>query len=245
MDNHIPGALILTVVVLVLAACAAAPSASPTQSLPFTELPHDAPELEAVLPRSIQGRPIATWSMAGLSWPSYAADQPPHEAERLINEDVAAVGGNPINFDNLGIAIGGRTDTETDPPYFVWVAKRPVAEEEIELTMFLMFSGAGFVDPAGADDLDRYDKRTIGREAGVRRFGRDGRAGRPPARPTLALSERRLSVHGADRRRRLGRGGARRVALSQVCAFHPMHGTRCSGTPEAPKRRPNDAVATV
>ena len=43
----------------------------------------------------------------------------------------------------------------------MWVAKRPLAEEEMELTMLLMFSGAGFVDPLSAADLDRYEKRTI------------------------------------------------------------------------------------
>ena len=46
MDN-IPGALILTVIVLVLAACAA-PSTSLTPTLPFTELPHEATDLEDV-----------------------------------------------------------------------------------------------------------------------------------------------------------------------------------------------------
>lgn len=163
--EQLPGAIVLTAIVIVLAACAAAPSVSPPASLPFTELPHEAPDLEAVLPRSIQGRPIARWSMAGASWPAFASDQPRDEAERLINEDAIANGGNPVDFDNLALAIGGRTDTATDPPYFVWVAKRPLAEEEIELTMLLMFSGAGFIDPFSAADLDRYDKRAVAGKA--------------------------------------------------------------------------------
>ncbi|HEU5204466.1 MAG TPA: hypothetical protein VFU17_09245 [Candidatus Limnocylindrales bacterium] len=71
--DQFPGAVLLTATVLVLAACAAAPSFSPESTLPFTELPHEAPELEATLPDLIQGRPIATWSMAGVSWPAFAA----------------------------------------------------------------------------------------------------------------------------------------------------------------------------
>jgi hypothetical protein len=53
--DQLSGAIVLTGVVLVLAACAAAPSFSPEATLPFTELPHEAPELEAMLPDSIQG----------------------------------------------------------------------------------------------------------------------------------------------------------------------------------------------
>ena len=158
--DQISGAIVLTGVVLVLAACAAAPSFSPEATLP-TELPHEAPELEAVLPDSIQGRPIATWSMAGVSWPAFAAGEPPETVRRMISEDVAAVGGEPVDFDNLAIAIGGRSDTDKDPPSFVWAAKWPIAEAEIELTAFLMFSGAGFTEPREAGDLARYDTRTV------------------------------------------------------------------------------------
>jgi hypothetical protein len=161
MDQHIRGALLLTVIVLGLAACAAAPSVSPAPSLPFTELPHDAPELEAVLPRSIQGRQIATWSMAGASWVALATGEAPAKVESLINEDMASNGGNPVDVDNLALAIGGRSNTDTDPPYFVWAAQRPIAEGEIELAAFLMFGAADFTDPVAAGDLDRYDKRTI------------------------------------------------------------------------------------
>ena len=46
--DQISSAIVLTGVVFVLAACAAAPSFSPEATLP-TELPHEAPELEAVL----------------------------------------------------------------------------------------------------------------------------------------------------------------------------------------------------
>jgi hypothetical protein len=46
--DQISGAIVLTVVVLVLAACAAAPSVSPEANLPFTELPHEAPDLKDV-----------------------------------------------------------------------------------------------------------------------------------------------------------------------------------------------------
>ena len=159
--DQFPGAVLLTAIVLVLAVCAAAPSFSPESTLPFTELPHEAPELEAILPDSIQGRPIATWSMAGVSWPAFAAGEPPETVKRSINEDVAAAGGEPVDFDNLAIAIGGRSDPDEDPPYFVWAAKRPIADTEIELTLLLMFNGAAFGQPFTAGDLDSYDTRTI------------------------------------------------------------------------------------
>lgn len=165
MDN-IHGALILTVVVLVLAACAApAMSLAQAKTPPGTQpsaLPHEAPELEAVLPRSIQGRPIATWSLAGASWPAFSTGQSPDEVARMINDDLTSSGEEPVDFENLALAIGGRSNTETDPPYFVWAAKRPIAETETELSAFLMFAAAGFTEPATAGDLERYDARTIG-----------------------------------------------------------------------------------
>jgi hypothetical protein len=79
----------------------------------------------------------------------------------MISEDVAAAGGEPVDFDNLAIAIGGRSDTDDDPPYFVWAAKRPIADAELELTAFLMFNGAGFRQPFTAGDLDLYDTLMI------------------------------------------------------------------------------------
>lgn len=159
--DQFPGAVLLAAIVLVLAACAAPPSLSPEGTRPFTELPHQAPELEAVLPDSIQGRPIATWSLAGPGWPAFAADEPPDTVAQQINEDITGAGGDPVDFDNLALAIGGRRDTDTDPPYFVWAAKRPTAEAEIELTALLMFSAAGFIDPLQARGLGTYDTRTI------------------------------------------------------------------------------------
>jgi hypothetical protein len=160
--DQMPGALLLTTIVLVLAACAAAPSVSPNARVPFTELPHEAPELEAVLPDSVQGRPIATWSMADISWPAFAAGESPEVVRKMINEDVAATGGEPVDFENLALAIGGRSNPDEDPPYFVWAAKRPIAEAEIELTTVMMFGAAGFTRPFAAGNLDLYDVRVIG-----------------------------------------------------------------------------------
>jgi hypothetical protein len=68
--DQFPGAVLLTAVVLVLAACAAAPSFSPEATLPFTELPHEAPELEKMLPDSIQG----TRTIAGKTVHAGSAD---------------------------------------------------------------------------------------------------------------------------------------------------------------------------
>lgn len=66
-----------------------------------------------------------------------------------------------IDVTNLAYGVAGRSDTETDPPFFVYGATRPLAEDEIALALYLLFGGAGFHDPATASDLSRYTDQTI------------------------------------------------------------------------------------
>lgn len=57
--------------------------------------------------------------------------------------------------------MAGRSDTKTDPPFFVFAAVRPESEVEINLALLLLFEGAGFNDVAAGTDLTRHQQNTI------------------------------------------------------------------------------------
>jgi hypothetical protein len=77
--------------------------------------PHDARELEALLPKSVAGRKLTTWSVRGTSFMTFLGITSP-EAIAEFEHDVAADG---LTLQDLQAAVGGRTDTRNDPPYFV------------------------------------------------------------------------------------------------------------------------------
>ena len=68
---------------------------------------------------------------------------------------------NPIDDTNLVYGVAGRSDTKTDPPYFVYAAARPANNDEIDLVLYLLFGGARFHDIAAASDLTHYQAQTI------------------------------------------------------------------------------------
>ena len=59
------------------------------------------------------------------------------------------------------MAVAGRSDTKTDPPYFVYAVNRPQAQAEIELSLGLLMGGTGFRDLDTATRLDTYDQANV------------------------------------------------------------------------------------
>ena len=122
---------------------------------------HQAPELEALLPASVAGRQLARWSVRGRCWLKVASGRSPSEIDALLAEFVTAEDPRPIEESSLTYAVAGRSDTKADPPYFVFVAARPVTDKEVGLALLLVFAGALFIDPVRAGDLSVYEERTI------------------------------------------------------------------------------------
>ena len=110
---------------------AATPSALPSQAagptptrtpLPSSssrssclQVPHEAPEVEQLLPAKIAGKPLTTWSYHGENWltclgTGTAADIAAFDAE------LAAQG---LSLKDISVATGGRSDTASDPPYLI------------------------------------------------------------------------------------------------------------------------------
>ena len=121
--------------------------------------PHQAPEIEAILPASVAGRPLTRWSVRGRCWleqvfSNQAAIDP------FVAQFKTSANPNPIDDTNLVYGIAGRS-IETDPPFFVYAAVRPANNDEIGLVLALLFGGAGFHDIAGATDLSHYKAQTI------------------------------------------------------------------------------------
>lgn len=88
-----------------------------------TNRPHDAPDLEAMLPREVAGRRLATWSVIGLDYLGGGPEGSPalpllSMADRDAFEEMATSLG--LVVDDWAMAVGGRSDVEGDPPYFVF-----------------------------------------------------------------------------------------------------------------------------
>jgi hypothetical protein len=108
----------------------------------------------------LQGRSLARWSLRGRCWLQVALTAKAGGVDDFV-KTFETPDGPPINLDNLAYGVAGRSDTSTDPPYFVWVASRPVDEDEIGLALFLLLGGAGYHDVAAGDDLRNYEQQTI------------------------------------------------------------------------------------
>jgi hypothetical protein len=123
-------------------------------------LPHQAPDLEAVLPAQVGGRSLARWSLRGRCWLEETAGK--ENVDSVIGEFDKMPGGGQIDVSNLKYGIAGRADTKRDPPFFVFGAGRPRDEREISLALYLMLGGAAFHNVAEATDLSRYRMQAIG-----------------------------------------------------------------------------------
>jgi hypothetical protein len=118
-----------------------------------------APELEALIPKNVAGRDLATWSLSGPCWVVFAGSG----GDKLKADLEAASSGNPIDLDKLDFAVAGRADVDSDPPYFVWAALRPDDSAENALAVALLFGTARFRIPLReATDLRNYEPTTIG-----------------------------------------------------------------------------------
>jgi hypothetical protein len=86
-------------------------------------LPHEAPDLEAMLPEEVAGRRLATWSVTGLDYLRGGPEGeqgvlPLLESEQAAFEETAA--SLAVEIDEYAMAVAGRSDVEADPPYFVF-----------------------------------------------------------------------------------------------------------------------------
>jgi hypothetical protein len=145
-------------------------SSSPTASVDLTacgeEYTHQAPEVEAALPKRVAGRDLTVWSVAGLCWFKLAAVDAAgyDELVQLAHEQGIDVG-------DLRYAIAGRSDTASDPPYFVFAIAKPTDAAARDLAVRLLLAGASFKN-AKVDDLSAYTKSTIaGRDVYVGNVG--------------------------------------------------------------------------
>ncbi len=150
----------------------ASPSTTPTGA-PTAECPapgdgfaHQAPEIEAILPSVVAGRPLTRWSVRGRCWLEMlfvdtAAIDP------FVAQFATAGNPNPVDDANLVYGVAGRS-IDTDPPFFVFAAVRPSNNDEIGLAMYLLLGGSGFKPGVEAADLTYYQAQTIaGKEVHV------------------------------------------------------------------------------
>jgi hypothetical protein len=173
------GSSILAVVVLV-AACASPSSSSTSPSVP-TDPPasmvvaspaadcdtpvvvtkHQAPELEALLPASVAGRALARWSVRGLCWAQLVTGLPPAEIDGYVARFEASNDPGSIDLAHLMYGVAGRSNTKSDPPFFVFGAARPHDDDELSMTLVFLLGGASFHDLDNAANLANFEERTI------------------------------------------------------------------------------------
>ena len=122
---------------------------------------HQARELEALLPTRVGGRTLATWSVRGRCWLEMAYGESPTDVDGLIADADEGDPSQNIDVARLAMAVAGRSDTKADPPYFVFGIERSPTNEEIELSLFLLFGGAGYVDPTQGADVSAYHEETM------------------------------------------------------------------------------------
>lgn len=122
---------------------------------------HQAPEVEAFLPASVAGRPLARWSVRGRCWAEVVLGERPADIDRLLEPFATPSDPSGAALADLTYGVAGRSDTKADPPYFVFVAARPRPQDQVDVALVLLFAGAGFHDVSTALDLTGYDERTI------------------------------------------------------------------------------------
>jgi hypothetical protein len=140
---------------------AGAPTASDRCSAGDVVSLHQAPDLEAVLPTTVGGRPLAIWSVVGRCLIEIAFALPDDQIDALIGKLGAGTDAQRVDITHLTYAVAGRSDTTTDPPYFVFAVGRPQKDSEIGAAMELLFGLIGFTDIKNAPDLTRYQERSI------------------------------------------------------------------------------------
>jgi hypothetical protein len=122
--------------------------------------PHEAPEIEAVLPATVAGRTLTRWSVRGRCWLELMVKSPA-DINPFVAQFTTASNPNPVDDAKLVEGVAGRSNLQTDPPLFVYAAVRPADDAEVRLALDLLFGGAGFKDVAAAADLSHYQRETI------------------------------------------------------------------------------------
>ena len=122
---------------------------------------HQVPELEALLPPSIAGRPLSRWSVRGRCWLELTISRPPADLDAFVAGFETPNDQHKIDLTNLTYGVAGRSDTSKDPPYFVFGAARPQDRDETSVAVALLFGGSSFNDITAADDLANYQEQTI------------------------------------------------------------------------------------
>jgi uncharacterized RDD family membrane protein YckC len=123
-------------------------------------LPHQDPELEAVMPQLVGGRPLSIWSVRGRCWPVFLSEDPAPD-ERLAELE-AMIDGLGIDLENISYAAAGRSDVERDPPYFVHAMRRPANHFEAGLALGLFYPSVGLIDSKRATAPGLYREAHVG-----------------------------------------------------------------------------------
>lgn len=143
-------------------ATAAQGTSAPLASQP----PHQAADLEALLPSRVSGRPMTRWSLIGRDYFAYVGTDA--AALDAAESDLAAAG---LSIDDVAWAVDGRS-SESDPPYFVFA---------------LRFTGIDVSTLTTDAALDHP-------EAG--KFTTESLGGKTVKRGTIAMIDQTAHVHG-------------------------------------------------
>ncbi|MHC4611846.1 MAG: hypothetical protein ACYS7M_16035, partial [Planctomycetota bacterium] len=102
---------------LAVAACSMAACTPPAATRPpvSDERPHEAPDFEAILPKSVAGQELAVWSVRGRSYIGQYWKLTDQQVEALSRE--LAEQGQVL--DDVMQAVAGRVTPESGPPYLI------------------------------------------------------------------------------------------------------------------------------
>lgn len=156
--------LSIGLVVLLVVGCTGAATEHSVGPLPngsFASCPdegvlqHADPELEALLPKTVNGRELTIWSVSGWCWVdmAYPSDAAFARAASGIDEEGVRAG-------DLAMAVAGRSDTQQDPPYFVF-AVRGSDQNTNAVAIVLLFGGLG-ADPAELAADANWEAKVVG-----------------------------------------------------------------------------------
>jgi hypothetical protein len=124
---------------------------------PGAALPHGAPELETLLPTNVDGRRLEVWSMSGSCWLGMA-----FTTEAALTEFTAIVDELAVDVDDLRVALAGRSNTETDPPYFVYVLSIPDDPDAHDVAAYLLLGMLVGPENVQAYAEMEYETATLG-----------------------------------------------------------------------------------
>ena len=168
------------------AATSASASGQPPDCSGVVAAEHQAPEIEAQLPKMVGGRDLAIWSIRGACVLNALTSMQLDEIDAFVAGFETAGDPRLIDLDHVAYGIAGRMDTATDPPFFVFAMARPADEDEIGLNLFLLLAGAGVTDIPGAVNLEGFEAKPIaGKEVFVGTEAMLGQSAHQRGRPYL------------------------------------------------------------